>query len=88
MVLYELNVMGSYYYVSDENSDLGFTPVPEDEYMQAILRIAKKHGLEITDAMILQEIEKTNREKGQIRNLTRGKRDARIILLKSPALAC
>lgn len=50
--------MGSYYYVSDRSSDLGYTPVPEDEYIQAVLRIAKRKGVEITDAMILEELEK------------------------------
>lgn len=78
--------MGSYYYISDKDSDLGLTPVHEDEYMQTILNIAKKYGLEITDAMILEEIEKTNKEKGQIRNLTREKINAKISVLKSPAL--
>lgn len=78
--------MGSYYYVSDKDSDFGFTPVSEDEYMQAVFRIVKKHGLEIIDEMILQEIEKTNREGGQIRSLTMGKKNARISVLKSPAL--
>lgn len=34
--------MGSYYYLMDKNSELGYTPVPEDEYIEAILRIAKE----------------------------------------------
>lgn len=81
--------MGSYYYVKDKNSDFGYTPIHEEEYIEAIFRIAKKKGVNITDVMILQEIEKTNREKAQIKdNLTRGKRNAKMSVLKSPALAC
>lgn len=52
--------MGSYYYVEDKNSEFGFTPVPEDDYVQAVLRITKKHGLKITDNLILKEIEELN----------------------------
>lgn len=78
--------MGSYYYIEDKNSDFGYTPVPEDECLTTIFRVAKIKCIEITDAMILQEIEKTNKEKGQLRNLTRRKRNARISVLKSPAL--
>ena len=47
--------MSSYYYVQDPDSEYGFTPIPEDEYIQVIYRIAKKHGLNITDKMILEE---------------------------------
>lgn len=50
--------MGSYYYVEDQNSESGFTPVPENDYIQAVFRIAKKRGLKITDNLILKEIEK------------------------------
>lgn len=49
--------MGSYYYIEDKSSENGFTPVPEDEYIQAIFRIAKKKGVRITDGMILGELE-------------------------------
>lgn len=49
--------MGSYYYISDKDSDLEFTPVPEDQYVQAIFRIAKRQGVETTDKMILKEVE-------------------------------
>lgn len=48
--------MGSYYYIKDKYSKIGFTPVPEDEYVQAVFRIAKKHGLKITNNMILKEV--------------------------------
>lgn len=76
--------MGSYYYISDKDSDLGLTPVPEDEYMQAIFRIAKRYGLKITDEMILKELEKQNTKT----SLTKTIETDSIILLKSPALAC
>ena len=52
--------MSSYYYVEDKNSETGFTPIPEDEYMQVIFRIAKKRNLKITDKMILKELEEIN----------------------------
>lgn len=74
--MYNGKIMGSYYYVKDKNSDFGYTPVPEEEYVEAVFCIAKKYGLKITDEMVL----------GQIRNLTRRKINARISVLKSPAL--
>ena len=49
--------MGTYYYIKDKNSELGFMPVPEDEYVQAVFYIANKHGIKITDEMILKELE-------------------------------
>ncbi len=52
--------MSSYYYVQDPGSEYGFTPIPEDEYIQVIYRIAKKHGLNITDKMILKDLENLN----------------------------
>jgi hypothetical protein len=86
MVLYD-KVMGSYYYVSDKNSDLGYTPIPENEYVQAVFCIAKRAGVKITDDMILDEVEKTNMlNKGYRNNLTVGKKNAKITILKSPAL--
>lgn len=48
--------MGSYYYIKDKDSEFGLTPVPEDDYIQTILRIAKKRNLRITDKMILREL--------------------------------
>lgn len=50
--------MGTYYYVRNQDSEFGFIPVPEDNYIQAIFRIAKKRKLKITDKMILKELEK------------------------------
>lgn len=54
--------MGNYYYISDKDSDLEFTPVPEDEYVQAIFRIAKRQGVQITDEIILKEVENIGKE--------------------------
>lgn len=48
--------MSSYYCLEDPKSDLDYTPIPEKEFFQAILSIAKRHGLKITDEMILKEI--------------------------------
>lgn len=53
--------MGSYCYIKDKNEEFGFTPIPEDEYLQAIFRIVKKNDLKITDEMILKEIESLNK---------------------------
>lgn len=49
--------MSGYYYVDDPKSELGYTPVPEDEMVSAILSIAKSHGVNITDEMILDRIQ-------------------------------
>lgn len=53
--------MGSYYFIEDPESDSRLTPVPEDEYIQVIIRIAKKSGIEITDQMILKELKNQNK---------------------------
>lgn len=50
--------MTSYYYFDDPDSDFGFTPVPEENYVEAILKIAKKNGIEITQNMIFEEVKK------------------------------
>lgn len=50
--------MGTYWYVKDLAGDMGYSPVFEDDYVSAIFSIAKKHGLEITDKMILDEVYK------------------------------
>lgn len=55
--------MGSYYYLEDPDSEFGTTPVPEDEYLAAVLRIAKKKGIEITDEMILEELEEIKKRR-------------------------
>lgn len=70
--------MGSYYYVTDIKSELGYTPISEEDYVGAIIRIAKRKGIKISDKMILEEITK--------KILTRGKKNAIINTLKSPAL--
>ncbi len=49
--------MSSYYYVDDPKSELGCTPIPEEEFINVILAISRKHGLEITDEMILREFQ-------------------------------
>lgn len=49
--------MGSYYYLEDPESDFGFFPIPEEEFVQALFSIASKNGLKITDKMILEEVE-------------------------------
>ena len=48
--------MGSYYYLNDPKSDFGSMPVPEDDYIAAILSIAREHGLKITDKMVLEKL--------------------------------
>lgn len=55
--------MSSYYYLEDSSSEFGYSPIPEEEYLMAILRIARKHGVKITDAKILKELEKMRGEK-------------------------
>ena len=50
--------MGTYYYLKDPKSEGGLNPVYEDDYFGALFSIAEKHGLKITDKMILDEIYK------------------------------
>ncbi len=57
--------MSSYYYVQDQESDTGFTPIPEDEYIQAIFRVAKNKGVNISEKMIIEELNQKNRKKGK-----------------------
>lgn len=57
--LYNGVTMGSYYYIKDKDSEFGFTPVPEEDYTQALLCIAKNKGVKITDKMILKKILKS-----------------------------
>lgn len=54
--------MGRYHYMKSQNAALGYTSIPEDKYVQAVLSIAKKHGVEITENMILQEVEKSQKK--------------------------
>ncbi|MDP3973785.1 MAG: hypothetical protein Q8P92_03045 [Candidatus Daviesbacteria bacterium] len=58
--------MSSYYYVQDPNSETGFTPIPEDEYMQAAFRVAKNKGVNVTDKMIIEELNQKNQKKRNI----------------------
>ena len=50
--------MGTYYYVKDLNSKDEMVPIYEDDYIAAIFKIAKENGVEITDEMIAEEINK------------------------------
>lgn len=50
--------MSSYYYVKDSDSEFGYTPIPEEEYIMAVSRICRQKGAEIRDRMILKEVEK------------------------------
>lgn len=50
--------MTSYYYFDDPDSDLGSTPVPEDDYVEAILKIAEKNGVKMSQEMIFEEVKK------------------------------
>lgn len=55
--------MSSYYYVQDPDSEYGLTPIPEDEYIQAVFRVAKTKGVNITDKMIIEELNQKNQKK-------------------------
>lgn len=50
--------MTCYYYLEDQHSEFGCTPVSEEDYIMTILRIAGKQGIKIDDKMILGEIKK------------------------------
>lgn len=54
--------MGTYYYIEDPDNNDQLTPgmrvVYEDDYISAIYSVAKKHGVKITDKMILEELDK------------------------------
>lgn len=50
--------MSGYYYLDDPEGELGYAPVPEGEMVSAILSISKSHGVNITDEMILDQIQK------------------------------
>lgn len=47
--------MGSYYYLDNPDSDMGYFPLPEEEYFKAYNAIVKRLGLKITDKMIIEE---------------------------------
>ena len=48
--------MGTYYYLKDSKNEEGTTAVYEDDMIAALHAISKKHGLEITDQMILDQV--------------------------------
>lgn len=56
--------MGTYYYLKDKQSKEGFLPVYEDDYIQALYSIVKKHGLKISDKMILEELKGKKKLRG------------------------
>ena len=55
--------MGTYWYIDDPDSDGGVTPVFEDDYIAALLGIAKSNGIKITDKMILKEVKQKEIQK-------------------------
>lgn len=57
--------MSSYYYFDDPNSEFGSIPVPEEDYFAAILRIARRKGIKITDKLILKELEEMEEKDNQ-----------------------
>lgn len=48
--------MSDYYYFEDKEGNFGFTPIPGEDYIRALMIIAKKHGIKITDEIILDEV--------------------------------
>lgn len=60
--------MSSYCYLEDSEGELGFSPLPEDEIFKAYKSIAKRQGLNITDKMILEEIQ-GNKSKSEKKRL-------------------
>jgi len=65
--------MGTYWYVKDPESDSGLSPVFEDDFVHALFSIAKKHGLKITDKMILDEVYKKDKTKKPRKINSRGR---------------
>ena len=49
--------MGSHFFLQDQAKDneWGYIPIPEVDMVDAIYAISKKHGIEITDEMIIEE---------------------------------
>lgn len=58
--------MGTYYYLDDPDSEFGSSPVYEDDLFHALFSISNKHGLKITDKMILAEVNKKNKKPNKI----------------------
>lgn len=50
--------MGTYYYVKDLKTKNEMVPIYEDDYIAAILKIAREKGVRITDNMIAEEVNK------------------------------
>lgn len=48
--------MSDYYYFADKNEALGYIPILGDDYIGALKSIVNKHGIKITDKMILKEV--------------------------------
>ena len=55
--------MGTYWYVDDPEE--GLVPVYEDDYVVAILSIARRSGVNITQKMILDEVKKEWKKKSR-----------------------
>ena len=58
--------MGTYYYLKDSKNEEGTTAVYEDDMIAALHAISKKHGLEITDQMILDQVYGKQQKKTQL----------------------
>lgn len=56
--------MSDYFYLtdSDPKNDMGMIPIPSEEMMGAIRKIARKEGVEITDEQIINEVFGKKRE--------------------------
>lgn len=50
--------MSDYYYLEDKEDDSNISPVLGDDYIIALISIAKKRGIKITDEMVLKEVRK------------------------------
>lgn len=48
--------MSDYYYLKDKEDDSGLSAILGDDYISALLSISRKHGIKITDEMVLKEV--------------------------------
>lgn len=55
--------MSDYYYLNDDESELGSSPVLGDDYIRVLRSMIKKNGIKITDKIILEEIFKKTKRK-------------------------
>ena len=62
--------MSGYYYLNNPKSELGHSPVSDEEMLSAILSIGKRHGLNISDKMIFEEIQKKESKSKNTRRKT------------------